>query len=154
MIFLTCFPNCNQGELRHVLLYFQRDRDLELAARIGQSLLQRNHLLQERNEVMDEELAKTSDQVSRGRAPHTSIITPSCMYLPLPPFSLSPFSSNQCIFVFLLSPPDPCCLFSLSFTLLFLPPFSPSLSFPSLFPLLIFLPSPFFGRCGSCSTSW
>ncbi|XP_072556005.1 trafficking kinesin-binding protein 2 isoform X3 [Paramormyrops kingsleyae] len=44
-------------------LLAERDRDLELAARIGQSLLQRNHLLQERNEAMDEQLAKTSEQV-------------------------------------------------------------------------------------------
>ncbi|XP_048865901.1 trafficking kinesin-binding protein 2 isoform X2 [Brienomyrus brachyistius] len=44
-------------------LLAERDRDLELAARIGQSLLQRNHLLQERNEAMDEQLAKTLDQV-------------------------------------------------------------------------------------------
>lgn len=41
----------------------QRDRDLELAARIGQSLLQRNHLLQERNEALDEQLAQALDQV-------------------------------------------------------------------------------------------
>lgn len=43
----------------------QRDRDLELAARIGQSLLQRNHLLQERNEALEEQLAQTVDQVGR-----------------------------------------------------------------------------------------
>lgn len=41
----------------------QRDRDLELAARIGQSLLQRNHLLQERNEALEEQLAQALDQV-------------------------------------------------------------------------------------------
>ncbi|XP_036067189.1 trafficking kinesin-binding protein 2, partial [Oryzias melastigma] len=41
----------------------KRDRDLELAARIGQSLLQRNHLLQERNEALDEQLAQAVDQV-------------------------------------------------------------------------------------------
>lgn len=42
----------------------QRDRDLELAARIGQSLLQRNHLLQERNEALEEQLAQALDQVA------------------------------------------------------------------------------------------
>uniref|UniRef100_H3CYC4 Trafficking kinesin protein 2 n=1 Tax=Tetraodon nigroviridis TaxID=99883 RepID=H3CYC4_TETNG len=41
----------------------QRDRDLELAARIGQSLLQRNHLLQERNEALEEQLTQAVDQV-------------------------------------------------------------------------------------------
>ncbi|XP_051996704.1 trafficking kinesin-binding protein 2-like isoform X2 [Xyrauchen texanus] len=41
----------------------ERDRDLELAARIGQSLLQRNHILQERNDSLEEQLAQTVDQV-------------------------------------------------------------------------------------------
>ncbi|KAK1876752.1 Trafficking kinesin-binding protein 2 [Dissostichus eleginoides] len=44
-------------------LLAERDRDLELAARIGQSLLQRNHRLQERNEAIEEQLAQTIDQV-------------------------------------------------------------------------------------------
>ncbi|KAJ8282154.1 hypothetical protein COCON_G00046730 [Conger conger] len=44
-------------------LLAERDRDLELAARIGQSLLQRNHLLQERNESVEEQLAEALDQV-------------------------------------------------------------------------------------------
>lgn len=44
-------------------LLAERDRDLELAARIGQSLLQRNHVLQARNESLEEQLAQTLDQV-------------------------------------------------------------------------------------------
>ncbi|KAG5852279.1 hypothetical protein ANANG_G00060710 [Anguilla anguilla] len=44
-------------------LLAERDRDLELAARIGQSLLQRNHLLQERNESVEEQLAEALDRV-------------------------------------------------------------------------------------------
>ncbi|XP_062302328.1 trafficking kinesin-binding protein 2 isoform X2 [Osmerus eperlanus] len=40
----------------------ERDRDLELAARIGQSLLQRNQLLQERNDSLEEQLAHALDQ--------------------------------------------------------------------------------------------
>ncbi|XP_026157565.1 trafficking kinesin-binding protein 2 isoform X3 [Mastacembelus armatus] len=44
-------------------LLAERDRDLELAARIGHSLLQRNHLLQERNEALEEQLAQALDQV-------------------------------------------------------------------------------------------
>ncbi|XP_072322109.1 trafficking kinesin-binding protein 2 isoform X2 [Eucyclogobius newberryi] len=46
-------------------LLAERDRDLELAARIGQSLLQRNHLLQERNEAIEEQLAQALDQVNQ-----------------------------------------------------------------------------------------
>uniref|UniRef100_A0A669CIU3 Trafficking kinesin protein 2 n=1 Tax=Oreochromis niloticus TaxID=8128 RepID=A0A669CIU3_ORENI len=44
-------------------LLAERDRDLELAARIGQSLLQRNHLLQERNEALEEQIAQSVDQL-------------------------------------------------------------------------------------------
>ncbi|XP_063068151.1 trafficking kinesin-binding protein 2 isoform X2 [Engraulis encrasicolus] len=43
----------------------ERDRDLELAARIGQSLLQRNHVLQERNESLEEQLAQAVDRVQQ-----------------------------------------------------------------------------------------
>uniref|UniRef100_A0A1A7Z0X8 Trafficking protein, kinesin binding 2 n=1 Tax=Iconisemion striatum TaxID=60296 RepID=A0A1A7Z0X8_9TELE len=46
-------------------LLAERDKDLELAARIGQSLLQRNHLLQERNEALEEQLAQAVDQVNQ-----------------------------------------------------------------------------------------
>ncbi|KAL4608928.1 trafficking kinesin-binding protein 2-like [Arapaima gigas] len=44
-------------------LLTERDRDLELAARIGQSLLQKNHVLQERNDAVEEQLAQALDQV-------------------------------------------------------------------------------------------
>uniref|UniRef100_A0A3B1J164 Trafficking kinesin protein 2 n=1 Tax=Astyanax mexicanus TaxID=7994 RepID=A0A3B1J164_ASTMX len=44
-------------------LLAERDRDLELAARIGQSLLQRNHVLQERTENLEEQLTQALDQV-------------------------------------------------------------------------------------------
>ncbi|CAL8236557.1 unnamed protein product, partial [Boreogadus saida] len=49
----------------HSILHLlsERDRDLELAARIGQSLLQRNNLLQERNEAVEEQLNQAIDQV-------------------------------------------------------------------------------------------
>uniref|UniRef100_A0A3B3TBL4 Trafficking kinesin protein 2 n=1 Tax=Paramormyrops kingsleyae TaxID=1676925 RepID=A0A3B3TBL4_9TELE len=46
-------------------LLAERDRDLELAARIGQSLLQRNHVLQERNEAVEEQLAQALDQIQQ-----------------------------------------------------------------------------------------
>lgn len=54
----------NSHSLIEAALFAQRDRDLELAARIGQSLLQRNHLLQERNEALEEQLAQALDQVA------------------------------------------------------------------------------------------
>ncbi|XP_066544695.1 trafficking kinesin-binding protein 2 isoform X2 [Amia ocellicauda] len=44
-------------------LLAERDRDLELAARIGQSLLQRNHVLQERNDAIEDQLVQAFDQV-------------------------------------------------------------------------------------------
>ncbi|KAI4886669.1 hypothetical protein NFI96_012783 [Prochilodus magdalenae] len=44
-------------------LLAERDRDLELAARIGQSLLQRNHVLQERSDSLEEQLTQALDQV-------------------------------------------------------------------------------------------
>ncbi|XP_005995456.1 trafficking kinesin-binding protein 2 isoform X2 [Latimeria chalumnae] len=46
-------------------LLAERDRDLELAARIGQALLQRNHVLGERNEALEEQLAEAYDQVNQ-----------------------------------------------------------------------------------------
>uniref|UniRef100_A0A8C9V2Y5 Trafficking kinesin protein 2 n=1 Tax=Scleropages formosus TaxID=113540 RepID=A0A8C9V2Y5_SCLFO len=44
-------------------LLAERERDLELAARIGQSLLQRNHMLQQRSEALEDQLAQALDQV-------------------------------------------------------------------------------------------
>ncbi|KFP25171.1 Trafficking kinesin-binding protein 2, partial [Colius striatus] len=43
----------------------QKDRDLELAARIGQALLKRNHLLTEQNEALEEQLGQTLDRVNQ-----------------------------------------------------------------------------------------
>lgn len=50
-----------------VLVFSQRDRDLELAARIGQALLKRNHVLSEQNEALEEQLGQAFDQVSFNR---------------------------------------------------------------------------------------
>lgn len=44
-------------------LLAERDRDLELAARIGQALLKRNHVLSEQNEALEEQLGQAFDQV-------------------------------------------------------------------------------------------
>lgn len=63
---LLCSETATGGLSPGCVLVGQRDRDLELAARIGQSLLQRNHLLQERNEALEEQLAQALDQVASG----------------------------------------------------------------------------------------
>lgn len=47
-------------------LLAERDRDLELAARIGQALLKRNHALSEQNETLEEQLGQAFDQVYLG----------------------------------------------------------------------------------------
>lgn len=49
--------------LSHLLT--ERDRDLELAARIGQALLKRNHLLTEQNESLEEQLSQALDHVNQ-----------------------------------------------------------------------------------------
>ncbi|XP_061859131.1 trafficking kinesin-binding protein 2 isoform X2 [Colius striatus] len=49
--------------VKHVLA--EKDRDLELAARIGQALLKRNHLLTEQNEALEEQLGQTLDRVNQ-----------------------------------------------------------------------------------------
>ncbi|XP_008118728.1 trafficking kinesin-binding protein 2 isoform X1 [Anolis carolinensis] len=54
--------NCNDSEVVTHLLA-ERDRDLELAARIGQALLKRNHILTEQNEALEEQLAQAFDKV-------------------------------------------------------------------------------------------
>uniref|UniRef100_G1P3I6 Trafficking kinesin protein 2 n=1 Tax=Myotis lucifugus TaxID=59463 RepID=G1P3I6_MYOLU len=46
-------------------LLAERDRDLELAARIGQALLKRNHVLAEQNEALEEQLGQAFDQVNQ-----------------------------------------------------------------------------------------
>ncbi|KAM4698215.1 trafficking kinesin-binding protein 2 [Rhinophrynus dorsalis] len=49
--------------LNHLLT--ERDRDLELAARIGQALLKRNHILTEQNESLEEQLTQALDHVNQ-----------------------------------------------------------------------------------------
>ncbi|XP_028924977.1 trafficking kinesin-binding protein 2 isoform X2 [Ornithorhynchus anatinus] len=46
-------------------LLAERDRDLELAARIGQALLKRNRGLSEQNEALEEQLAQAFDRVNQ-----------------------------------------------------------------------------------------
>ncbi|XP_060113095.1 trafficking kinesin-binding protein 2 [Heteronotia binoei] len=54
--------SCNDVEVVTHLLA-ERDRDLELAARIGQALLKRNHMLAEQNEALEEQLGQAFDKV-------------------------------------------------------------------------------------------
>ncbi|KAJ7345464.1 hypothetical protein JRQ81_001414 [Phrynocephalus forsythii] len=54
--------NCSDAEIVTHLLA-EKDRDLELAARIGQALLKRNHILTEQNEALEEQLAQAFDKV-------------------------------------------------------------------------------------------
>ncbi|XP_008946740.1 PREDICTED: trafficking kinesin-binding protein 2-like, partial [Merops nubicus] len=49
--------------VKHLLA--EKERDLELAARIGQALLKRNHLLTEQNEALEEQLGQTLDRVNQ-----------------------------------------------------------------------------------------
>ncbi|KAM8934675.1 trafficking kinesin-binding protein 2 [Pelodytes ibericus] len=54
----------NDGDMLSHLLT-ERDRDLELAARIGQALLKRNHILTEQNESLEEQLTQALDHVNQ-----------------------------------------------------------------------------------------
>ncbi|XP_063174063.1 trafficking kinesin-binding protein 2 isoform X2 [Candoia aspera] len=54
--------NCNDIEvITHLLA--EKDRDLELAARIGQALLRRNHILTEQNDVLEEQMGQAFDKI-------------------------------------------------------------------------------------------
>ncbi|NXG23088.1 TRAK2 protein, partial [Grallaria varia] len=55
---------CSDADMVKCLLA-EKDRDLELAARIGQALLKRNHLLTEQNEALEEQLGQTLDRVNQ-----------------------------------------------------------------------------------------
>lgn len=52
---------CDVEVVTHLLA--EKDRDLELAARIGQALLKRNHILTEQNEALEEQLGQAFDKV-------------------------------------------------------------------------------------------
>lgn len=56
-------------------MFMQKERDLELAARIGQSLLKQNQELTARNGVLDEQLEIAKEEV-RIKAPLCGHTTP------------------------------------------------------------------------------
>lgn len=47
----------------HVFMSLQKERDLELAARIGQSLLKQTQELTARNEILDEQFEIAKEEV-------------------------------------------------------------------------------------------
>lgn len=60
----------------------QKERDLELAARIGQSLLKHNQSLTERNELLEEQLDVAKEEVKGKRV--TLSLLPSPSHVPAP----------------------------------------------------------------------
>lgn len=44
-------------------MFLQKERDLELAARIGQSLLKKNKALSERNDLLEEQVEHIREEV-------------------------------------------------------------------------------------------
>lgn len=56
------FPKID-GMFRSLVTSRQKERDLELAARIGQSLLKQNQELTARNEMLDEQLEIAKEEV-------------------------------------------------------------------------------------------
>lgn len=60
MFFLTLFCCYNTTK---TFVSVQKERDLELAARIGQSLLKKNKTLSERNELLEEQVEHIREEV-------------------------------------------------------------------------------------------
>ena len=44
------------------LVFLQKERDLELAARIGQTLLEKNKELAEQNEILEEQVTEANER--------------------------------------------------------------------------------------------
>lgn len=70
--------NTREHTHTHTLIYYliksldlclQKERDLELAARIGQSLLKKNKTLSDRNELLEEQVEHIREEVRRTRPP-------------------------------------------------------------------------------------
>lgn len=56
--------------MRYLCITLQKERDLELAARIGQSLLKQNQELTTRNEMLDEQLEIAKEEVQTNLMSH------------------------------------------------------------------------------------
>lgn len=56
-------PRSKQQQQQQILHFLQKERDLELAARIGQSLLKKNKALSERNDLLEEQVEHIREEV-------------------------------------------------------------------------------------------
>lgn len=61
------------NKVKHLCINLQKERDLELAARIGQSLLKQNQELTTRNEMLDEQLEIAKEEVDTNLMIHTCV---------------------------------------------------------------------------------
>ncbi len=60
--------------MQYLPIALQKERDLELAARIGQSLLKQNQELTARNEMLDEQLEIAKEEVKTNFMIHTCAV--------------------------------------------------------------------------------
>lgn len=61
---------CAVKYMLYLCITLQKERDLELAARIGQSLLKQNQELTARNEMLDEQLEIAKEEVRTNLMSH------------------------------------------------------------------------------------
>lgn len=61
---LTQARNCNESS---AVGFLQKERDLEMAAHIGQSLLKKNKALSERNDLLEEQVEHIREEVRCAR---------------------------------------------------------------------------------------
>lgn len=64
--------------LKFLLLRQQKERDLELAAKIGQSLLKKNRTLSEQNDYLEEQVGQITEEVRTHRT-HSRFNLPPCL---------------------------------------------------------------------------
>lgn len=63
---------------------YQKERDLELAARIGQSLLKKNRVLSEQNEYLEEQVGNIREEVGSclARIGMATVLRPPTLFRP------------------------------------------------------------------------
>lgn len=76
----------------------QKERDLELAAKIGQTLLTKNQELSEKNDVLEEQLVLLSEKVIE----ETYRLDGACMYFIMCGFYVH-YAPTPSFFLFLIS---------------------------------------------------